>query len=177
MHRAGGLLTVLILLGLVAGAILGEVLHRNDALDVAAAMMNWGDLVLIRPLKLLVIPIVMLSVLVGVTSIGDPSRLGVIGGATLVYYLATMLAAVILGAVLVTSIGPGVGLDATTAEQLRVSGESAFAGADVLKGRIDQASEMGMGGAWSSILDQLIPANVFADIVAVRPLGVIVFSL
>jgi len=177
MHRAGGLLTVLILLGLVAGAILGEILHRNDAFDVAAAMMNWGDLVLIRPLKLLVIPIVMLSVLVGVTSIGDPSRLGVIGGATLVYYLSTMLAAVVLGAVLVTSIGPGVGLEEETVANLRASGETAFAGEEVLKGRIDQASEMGMGGAWSSILDQLIPANVFQDMVEVRPLGVIVFSL
>lgn len=177
MHRIGGLLTFLILIGLVVGAILGEVLHQSESLEAAATMMDWGNLVLIRPLKLLVIPIVMLSVLVGVTSIGDPSRLGVIGGATLVYYLSTMLAAVVLGTILVTSVGPGVGLDEATVAELRSSGETAFAGEEVLRGRLDEASEMGVGGAWSSILDQVIPANVFADMVEVRPLGVIVFSL
>lgn len=70
MHRSGALLTGLILLGLVLGAIVGEMLHANDQVDTVAAMMSWGDLVLIRPLKALVIPIVFFSVLVGVTSIG-----------------------------------------------------------------------------------------------------------
>ena len=177
MHRSGALLTGLILLGLVLGAIVGEMLHSNDQSDTVAAMMSWGDLVLIRPLKALVIPIVFFSVLVGVTSIGEPSRLGVIGGATLVYYLATMLAAVVLGAVLVSTIRPGEGLPAETVAVLQDSGVVEFERQTALRTRIDNASEMGMGGAWSTIVEQLVPSNVLEEMVAVRPLGVIVFAL
>ncbi len=177
MHRSGALLTGLILIGLVLGAFVGEVLHANNQVDTVAAMMSWGDLVLIRPLKALVIPIVFFSVLVGVTSIGEPSRLGVIGGATLVYYLATMLAAVVLGAVLVSTIRPGEGLPAETVAVLQDSGAIEFERQTALRTRIDTASEMGMGGAWSSIVEQLVPSNVLEEMVAVRPLGVIVFSL
>jgi Na+/H+-dicarboxylate symporter len=177
MSRSGGLLTVLILLGLVAGALAGQWLHASGGAETAAMWMYWGDLVLIRPLRLLVIPIVLLSVLAGVTSIGDPSRLGLVGGATLLYYLATMLVAVILGAVLVTTIEPGVGVPPEQSAALRAAGEAELARQGVLKGRINEASELGMGGAWTSIVEQLIPANLFEDMVAVRPLGVIVFAL
>ncbi len=177
MTRSGGRLTALILLGLVAGALAGQWLHVSGHVDVAELWMSWGDLVLIRPLRLLVIPIVLLSVLVGVTSIGDPSRLGLVGGATLLYYLSTMLVAVILGAVLVTAIEPGVGVPPEQSAALRDAGQAELARQDVLKGRIDDAADLGMGGAWTSIVDQLIPSNVFEDMVAVRPLGVIVFAL
>lgn len=177
MHRSGAWLTALILIGLVLGGIVGEVLHANQQEETVAAMMSWGDLILIRPLKALVIPIVLFSVLVGVTSIGNPSRLGVIGGATLVYYLATMLSAVVLGAVLVTSIRPGEGLPPETVASLQSAGVAEFERQEALRSRIEGASELGMGGAWSSIVDQLVPANVFQDMVEVRPLGVIVFAL
>ncbi|MGA1399042.1 MAG: dicarboxylate/amino acid:cation symporter [Phycisphaerales bacterium] len=177
MHRSGALLTGLILLGLVLGAIVGEFLHAQGQADTVASMMSWGDLILIRPLKALVIPIVLFSVLVGVTSVGDPSRLGVIGGATLVYYLSTMLAAVILGAVLVSTIRPGEGLPPETVAALQDTGAAEFERQEALRTRIEGASEMGMGGAWSSIVEQLVPANVLEEMVAMRPLGVIVFAL
>ncbi|MGA0173442.1 MAG: dicarboxylate/amino acid:cation symporter [Phycisphaerales bacterium] len=177
MHRSGALLTGLILLGLVLGAIVGEFLHAQGQVDTVASMMSWGDLILIRPLKALVIPIVLFSVLVGVTSVGDPSRLGVIGGATLVYYLSTMLAAVILGAVLVSTIRPGEGLPPETVAALQDTGAAEFERQEALRTRIEGASEMGMGGAWSSIVEQLVPANVLEEMVAMRPLGVIVFAL
>ena len=79
------LITVLILAGLVLGAILGQILHVNLAEGEALnpIWMDLGDIVLIRPLKLMVIPLVFLSVVVGVTSIGDPSKLGLVGGSTL----------------------------------------------------------------------------------------------
>ena len=110
--KKDGLITILILIGLVAGAILGQILHGTSTDPVATGerWMGLGKIILVRPLMLLVLPLVFLSVIVGVTSIGDPSRLGVVGGTTLVYYFSTMIAAVVLGAVLVTSIAPGAGL-------------------------------------------------------------------
>ncbi len=105
-HRSTNLLTILILLGLFAGAMVGEFgLHVEGALiDGDHWMKTTGDLVLIRPLKLLIVPLIFFSVISGITRIGDPAKLGLVGGATLVYYLATMFMAVTLGTVLVTWI-------------------------------------------------------------------------
>ena len=82
--KHGNLLTVLILIGLAAGAIFGQtVLFGSMGEDPNA---HWtkqmGDLILIRPLFLLIIPLVFVSVVVGMTSIGDPSKLGVVGAQT-----------------------------------------------------------------------------------------------
>ena len=98
--KHGSLLTFLILAGLVAGVLFGQyVLHDNMGPN---PNIHWtkqtGDLLLIRPLMLLIIPLVFVSVVMGITSIGDPAKLGVVGSATVVYYLATMLIAVTIGA-------------------------------------------------------------------------------
>ncbi|MDP6058064.1 MAG: cation:dicarboxylase symporter family transporter, partial [Pirellulaceae bacterium] len=62
-------------------------------------------------LKMVLVPLIASSVIVGVASIGDPSRLGVVGLSTVVYYFGTMLIAVVIGVVLVTSIRPGEGIE------------------------------------------------------------------
>ncbi len=112
------LLNILIFVGLIAGAAVGYFLYlryhsaelnltQSEIADKLGWLKATGDIVLIRPLKMLIIPLVFTSVVVGITSIGDPSRLGLLGGSTLVYYFSTMIIAVIIGAVLVTTFQPG----------------------------------------------------------------------
>jgi Na+/H+-dicarboxylate symporter len=177
--RRDGLLTILILVGLLAGAVVGEIIHVNadDAVAASQGWMDLGKLILVRPLMLMVLPLVFLSVIVGTTSIGDPSRLGLIGGSTLLYYFGTMLIAVILGAVLVTTIAPGTGLPAETVAALQAEGAAAHEQAESLRTAMGTANEKGLSGAWMNILQQIIPSNVFAEFAAGRTLGVIVFSL
>jgi Na+/H+-dicarboxylate symporter len=175
--KRGNLLTGLILLGLVLGVVVGEYLfHQIGATEPEslAILKSAGDLILIRPLMLMVIPLIFISVVVGVTSLGDPSRLGLIGGATILYYLSTMLIAVVLGAVLVTSFQPGVGLDPETVAQLQERGVEDYRQREQM---FEEAEEMGLGGVWMNILEQMIPTNIVAEMSATRPLGVIVFAL
>ncbi|NIP86377.1 MAG: cation:dicarboxylase symporter family transporter, partial [Planctomycetales bacterium] len=73
-----------------------------------------GELFL-QVLKLLVIPLVVTSMICGITALGDVRNLGKIGGWTLVYYMATAGAAVLLGIVLVQILQPGVDADDTFA--------------------------------------------------------------
>ncbi|MEE2894354.1 MAG: dicarboxylate/amino acid:cation symporter [Planctomycetota bacterium] len=179
MKKKDSLITVLILVGLVAGAVLGQVLHGSVA-DPTATGEQWmelGKLILVRPLMLLVLPLVFLSVVVGVTSIGDPSRLGVVGGSTLVYYFGTMLAAVVLGAVLVTVVSPGSGLSEEAVASLQTQGAAVYEENTGLRGAMDTANDKGLGGAWMNILEQVIPTNFFAELANGRTLGVIVFAL
>ncbi len=175
--KRGNLLTALILFGLIAGVGYGEWLyHATGAAEPEALdwLYNVGNLILIRPLMLMIIPLIFVSVVVAVTSLGDPTKLGLVGGSTILYYLSTMLLAVVLGAALVTTFEPGVGLDPDVVEQLRERGEQDYRDREDL---FEEAEEMGLGGVWMNILEQLIPTNLVHEMSQTRPLGVIVFAL
>lgn len=176
--KRGNLLTGLILFGLIAGVGVGELLFYLDVDDASLAFFKTaGDMILIRPLMLLIIPLILVSVIVGVTSLGDPSKLGLIGGSTILYYMVTMLLAVILGATLVTVFQPGVGLPPEMVENLRMEGEQQLEQHAEIRDRMVEAEDMGLGGVWVNILEQLIPTNIVHEMSATRPLGVIVFAL
>jgi solute carrier family 1 (high affinity glutamate transporter) protein 1 len=176
--KRGNLLTALILFGLLAGVAVGELLYlRGVESGTLQLFQTGGNLVLIRPLMLLIIPLIFVSVVVGVTSLGDPSKLGLIGGSTILYYMVTMLLAVVLGAVLVTTFKPGEGLPPELVESLRVEGEQQLEVRQDLAQRMAEAEEMGLGGVWLNILEQLIPTNIVSEMSETRPLGVIVFAL
>jgi Na+/H+-dicarboxylate symporter len=172
------LLTILILLGLIAGAIVGQFALFGEGIDASHWTKAVGDLILIKPLKLLVIPLVFVSIVAGVTSIGDPSRLGLVGGTTLAYYLSTMAMAVILGAVLVTTLAPG-DLPPETQATLVAGAEANYTqtGFDTKIATAQGDGHDSLGGAWFSILNQMVPANIFDEMAKGRTLGVILFSI
>ncbi len=167
-HARTNLLTILILLGLVAGALVGQFVVHDPAVPIGADhwMREVGDVVLIRPLKLLIIPLIFFSVIAGISRIGDPARLGIVGSATLVYYLATMLLAVVLGATLVSWLQPGV-LPTDAGAAMIAASESAWS----------PSGGQSLGSAWMNIVHQIIPVNIVEDMAAGRPLGVIVFEI
>ncbi|MGY8757666.1 MAG: dicarboxylate/amino acid:cation symporter, partial [Phycisphaerales bacterium] len=169
-HRNTNILTILILLGLVAGALVGEyVLHDPTGANID--QLQWlkevGNIVLIRPLKVLIIPLILFSVISGITRIGDPAKLGIVGIATLVYYLATMFTAVTLGACLVTWIAPGV-LPSDVQLTLIETSQATAA--------IEHAPRA-LSSAWLNILYQIVPVNIFQDMVNGQPLGIIAFAI
>ncbi|MCH2146969.1 MAG: dicarboxylate/amino acid:cation symporter [Phycisphaerales bacterium] len=168
-HRSTNILTILILAGLVLGAIVGEFgfFDSGAVIDGNHWLKTTGDLVLIRPLKLLIVPLIFFSVIAGITRIGDPSKLGKVGGATLIYYLATMLMAVILGTCLVTWIQPGM-LPEEVRASLQASGQEFGAASTATRD---------LSSAWLNIVYQIVPVNLLDDMVKVRPLGIIVFAI
>ncbi|MDR4504624.1 MAG: dicarboxylate/amino acid:cation symporter [Candidatus Scalindua sp.] len=75
-------------------------------------------------LKMLVIPLVITSMISGVTGLGDIRKLGGLGRKTILYYLATTGCAVLIGIILVVIIGPGRA--DTKEEQLKLRGGSSL---------------------------------------------------
>jgi Na+/H+-dicarboxylate symporter len=96
-----------IILGLVLGvgwALLSSYMGWNQ---LTQDWINpWGD-IFIRLLKLIAVPLVLFSIISGVSGLTDVRRLGRTGGKTLLFYLFTTMAAVTLGLVLVNTIQPG----------------------------------------------------------------------
>ena len=174
-------LTWLILVGLVLGAGVGQALFLAFAEQVPESVLAGlhfiGDTVFMSLLMMVLVPLVASSVVVGVSSIGDPGQLGRLGTLTAFYYFATMLLAGLLGVLLVTSIRPGE-LDADTTARLQVRGQAAYAaqGSSQREG-LEESGEAGIWGATRSITAQLIPRNPIAAAAAGQLLPVIAFSL
>ncbi len=95
---------LLILIAILLGAVLGGQFPR-EALYVKFL----GDLFL-NALKMVVVPLVIASMVIGVTNLGDIRKLEGIGKRTLIYYLFTTALSVLLGLVLVNLIRPGAGV-------------------------------------------------------------------
>ena len=87
-------------LGIAAGDVFGDKVQYVDPIGQ----------VFLALLKMLIVPLVFSSLVVGAASIGDPRDLGRIGVKTLVLYLATTAVAIVIGLVLGNFLQPGVGL-------------------------------------------------------------------
>jgi len=68
-----------------------------------------GDLFL-RLIRMIIVPLVFSSLVVGAAGVGDVRKLGRIGGKTIVFFLVTTAIAVMIGLLLGNVIAPGVGL-------------------------------------------------------------------
>lgn len=99
----------IILIGMIAGAVLG-VLGGVFLGDFMLNLKFLGTLFL-NALKMVVVPLVVASMIVGVSALGDVKSLGRTGLKTLTFYLCTTGLSVFVGLVLVNLIQPGTGVD------------------------------------------------------------------
>jgi Na+/H+-dicarboxylate symporter len=108
-----------ILLSMALGAAIGLPLNwaagqghvsEGTVRDLAKVGNELGGLFL-RLLQMLVVPLIVSSLVTGVTGMGNLKRLGRLGGRTLLYYMVTSLLAILTGMALVNLIQPGVGAD------------------------------------------------------------------
>ena len=109
-----------ILLGLVLGIVTGIILGLfPDAVKPFSDFTKpFGDL-LVRLLRMIVVPVILFSLIAGAASIA-PSRLGKIGVKIMIYYLLTSAFAVILGLVFANVFTPGDGLNITATTSAKV---------------------------------------------------------
>lgn len=108
-----------ILLGMVAGVVWGFVARAYLGGEIYVGILG---LLFKSMLKMLIVPLVLASIVTGITGLGDVRALGRIGKRTLGFYLGTTLTAVVLGLTIVNLIGPGRGADAESLQvRLEVS--------------------------------------------------------
>ena len=94
-----------ILGAMILGVILG-VVWGNGVTAIA-----WVGELFIRLIRMVVVPLVFVTLVSGVISMGDPSKLGSLGVRTLAIYLMTTLVAITIGLTLAALLQPGVGVD------------------------------------------------------------------
>ena len=105
------------IIGMILGFIVGLILNfyvTNPLIKDVILIDNvfyLGGTGFIRLMKMLVVPLVFFSIVVGVASISDIKKIGAIGGWTLVIYLLTTAVAVTISLLIAIVIEPGTGLN------------------------------------------------------------------
>ncbi|MDO4681290.1 MAG: dicarboxylate/amino acid:cation symporter [Lautropia sp.] len=104
-----------IFIALAAGLVLGMGLNMAGQGAWVASIKPLGDL-FIRGIKMLIVPLIFVSLVTGVASLKDLSTMGRLSAKTLVIYLLTTAVAISIGLVLAIVFQPGQGIDLAAAK-------------------------------------------------------------
>lgn len=151
-----------IFVGLILGAVAGLVYGPDIAIikPIGTAF--------IRLIKMVVIPLIFASLLVGVASLGDLRKLGRIGGKTFAFYIAYYVSAVALGLFLANTLKPGANLPESVQAELKASyGETV----DVQAMRSEERPGIG------EVLINIIPDNPADSFVKANMLQIIFIAM
>lgn len=155
-------LTSKILLGLTLGFVFGLILKQIPTNYIKDEVILNGILKVLgsgftSAIKMMVVPLVFVSLVCGSSSMGDVKQLGRIGGKTMLFYLSTTAIAIITSLVLGSLLKPGLGLDMSA----MVTGEVSI----------------GESKSLVEILLGIIPTNPIASLANGDMLQVIFFAL
>ena len=141
---------IALVLSVVVGLIAGE---------PALPFINWWiapiGTIFINLIKMMIVPVVFFSLVVGMTSLGDTKKLGRIGAKTVCLYLTTTAVAILIGFGIAGIVSPGTGLDLTSNAAVKVKEAPGL----------------------MQVLVAMIPANPIDAMAKAQILPVIVFSL
>ena len=150
-----------IILGLVLGIIVGAVFYGNQA--ITSYLQPFGD-IFIRLIKMIVVPIVFSSLVVGVAGVGDIKKLGKIGGKTILYFEIVTTFAIIIGLIVANLVHPGNGVNISNLATTNI---------DKYMHTAEAASNHGFMDTFINI----VPTNIFESLAKGDLLPVIFFSV
>jgi proton glutamate symport protein len=159
-----------ILLAIFFGGLIGWL--TGDQLVVAGvsvySVYEFIGTIFLNALKMLIVPLIASSIIVGVAGIGSGGNLGRLGGKTLGFYLLTTLAAILTALLLLNLIQPGVIDGQPVGELLAFE----MAGTEVASSVTDKGA-----GDIVNVLLRAVPPNIFAAAAEGQMLGIIFFCL
>lgn len=145
-----------ILIGMALGVVFGLVLSfvEGGASFIGDYIKPFGT-IFINLLKLIAIPLILASLIKGVSDLQDISKLSQMGGRTILTYVTTTLIAVTIGLILVNTIQPGKSISVETRQELV---EAYATDADQKR---EAAAKQQEAGPLQPLID-IVPSNIFA---------------
>lgn len=161
-----------IILGMLLGVICGAVFTKFE--NGNAFILDWVKpfgIIFINALKLIAMPLIISSLIKGVSDLKDISRLSLMGGRTIGIYLITTIIAVSIGIIIVNTIRPGNSISESTRMDLIAAYETDAGEKQAV------AKKQKESGPLQALVD-LVPDNIFkATTENVNMLQVIFFAL
>ncbi len=158
---------IALIVALVAGRLSGT---EGTVLGVQAyAVYDFVGTLFLNALKMIIVPLIMSSIITGMAGIGSSGNLGRLGGKTLLFYLASSLAAILIGLLLVNLLNPGIIDGRPAGEVLGLNQDAVAEVAEKVQGR--SASDL------TGIFTSMLPPNIVMAAAEGQMLGIISFSL
>lgn len=154
-------LGVWIVLAMVVGVVVGIAMGPE-----ASMFKPLGDL-FIQLIKMLVVPLVAVSIIGGAAALGETRSAGLVGGLSIGYMLLTTAIAIILAMTLGVVFQPGASVDAEAVAAIETAGAEA--------GTVAQAAPAEMS-FWDTVIG-MIPSNPIAALTEGNILQIIIFGL
>jgi len=153
-------LTRNILIGMLSGLVLGGVLNTLGPIEwlqtyFLGGVIEVGSRIFMASLKVLVVPLVFVSIACGTPSLDDIKKLGRIGSKTMILYTATTALAIALAIIVALLVSPGVGLNIKLSQATFAAGQT--------PPLID-------------VISNIFPSNPFDAMVKAEMLQIIVFA-
>lgn len=154
-------LHIQILVGLILGVVYGAAVSLlvESPAQIQQFTSDWiapfGQ-IFVKSLKLIAVPLVLFSLVNGITSLNDISRLGKIGGKTIGMYLLTTVIAVSCGLIMVNIFKPWEAINGETAKEIIHTFSNA---ADT---KISTAIDVNNDGPLQFLVD-IVPENIIAS--------------
>ena len=149
-------LTFQVLTAIGLGILLGAFFPR-----AGAAMKPVGE-TFINLIKMVIVPFIFLTVVLGIGSIGNLKKVGRVGGKALLYFEIITTFALVIGIVVANLVKPGAGVNTTAVAEKGAATPYA-----------DQAAEMD----WVAFFTHVVPSNVFEAFAKGDILQVLFFSV
>ncbi|MBB3867525.1 glutamate/aspartate:proton symporter GltP [Geobacillus sp. NFOSA3] len=150
-----------IFIGLILGIIVGAIFYGNP--KVATYLQPIGDIFL-RLIKMIVIPIVISSLVVGVASVGDLKKLGKLGGKTIIYFEIITTIAIVVGLLAANIFQPGTGVNMKSLEKTDI------------QSYVDTTNEVQHHSMVETFVN-IVPKNIFESLTKGDMLPIIFFSV
>jgi Na+/H+-dicarboxylate symporter len=165
-----------ILIAIVLAAVVGSIVkqYTTDALTPGflgvsyVSMFKFVGAIFLNALKMIIVPLITSSIIVGVASIGSGGNIGALGWRTLLFYAATTLAAILIGLIIINTVAPG-----------HVDGQPAgdILALDAPAEDISAKIEGKGAGDVAEIFKRMVPPNIVKAAAEGQMLGLIFFSI
>ena len=162
-----------ILIGMVVGIIFGFIMNSIEG--GKEIVIDWKKpfgTIFINLLKLIAVPLILASLIKGISDLKDISKIKKMGLRTMVIYMITTLVAIIIGLGIVNIVKPGVGMSSDTIEKIKSKYETSSGVVD----KLSKASAQNDAGPLQALVD-IFPSNIFTSLGNASMLQIIFFAL
>jgi Na+/H+-dicarboxylate symporter len=146
-----------ILIGMLGGILFGFVMLQLSW--GTSFVQNWikpFGTIFVNLLKLIAVPLILASLIKGISDLKDISKFRLIGGRTIMVYISTTIVAICIGLVLVNILKPGEGIAQETIDKLT----STYANSSSVSAKMAAAENQKSVGPLQFLVD-MVPSNAF----------------
>lgn len=160
-----------IIIALVLAVIVGSIIDKESTLLGINffSVLSFAGTLFINALKMIIVPLVVSSIIVGIAGVGGSHGLARLGGKTILYYMTTSLFAIMIGLFFVNLFSPGI-IDGTPAKEI-LGLDAAMA-----EQATSKVGDRGIGEV-ATVFLSMVPPNIVAAAANGQMLGLIFFSV